>query len=153
LANLKGSPRVAGLEGTQPRKGGDRRCEVDTGAGTTASSRWRYAAGGRVPSLVRRRANLCARVCAWVRTRVEVSDSGLGPVLAVNRRHGGDHGGAQAGAMGGGGQGNRSSGTNACVWKRRTVARCALVDQEDGVPFSVTACAKQTPTVRPWRRG
>jgi hypothetical protein len=101
-------PRVAGLEGTQPRKGGDRRGVVDAGAGTTASARRRYAAGGRVPSLVRRRASLCARTCAWVRTRVEVSDSGLGPALAVNRRRGGDHGVAQAGAMGGGGQGNRS---------------------------------------------
>jgi hypothetical protein len=78
-----------------------------------ARRRRRYTIGGRVPSLVRRHANLRARACAWVRTRVEVSDSGLGPALAVNRRRGGDHGGAQADAMGGGGQGNRSSGTNA----------------------------------------
>jgi hypothetical protein len=107
LANLKGSPRVAGLEGTQPRKGGDRRGEVDAGVGTAASARRRFAAGGRVSSLVRRRANLRARACAWVRARVEVSDSGLGLTLAVNR-HGGDHDRVQAGAMGGGGQGNRS---------------------------------------------
>jgi hypothetical protein len=145
-------PRVAGLEGTQPRKGGDRRGEVDAGAGTAASVRRRYAAGGRVPCLVGRPANLCARACAWVRTCVEVSDSGLGPALAVNRRRGGDHDKAQAGSMGGGGQAIRSSGTNACVWKRRPVARCALADQEDGAPFSVTACVKQTPTARPWRR-
>jgi hypothetical protein len=115
LANLKGSPRVAGLEGTQPRKGGDRRREVDADAGTGASARWRYAVGGWVPSPVRRRANLRAWACAWVRTHVEVSDSGLGSALAVNRRHSGGHDRAQAGAMGGGGQGNCSSGTNACV--------------------------------------
>jgi hypothetical protein len=96
---------------------------------------------------------LRARACAWVCTRVEVSDSGLGLALSVTRRRGGGHGGAQAGAMGGGEQGNRSSGTNACVWKQRPVARCALADQKDGAPFSVTACAKQTPTARPWRRG
>jgi hypothetical protein len=153
LANLNGSPRVAGLEGTQPRKGGDRRCEVDAGAGTAASARRWYATGGRMPSPVRRRANLRVWACAWVRTCVEVSDSSLGPVLAVNRRRGGGHGGAQAGAMGGGEQGNRSSGTNACVWKWRSVARCALADQADDTPFSVTACAKQTPTAKPWRRG
>jgi hypothetical protein len=45
------------------------------------------------------------------------------------------------------------AGTNACVWKRRPVARCALGDQEDGAPFSVTACAKHPTTARPWRRG
>jgi hypothetical protein len=101
-------PQVAGVDGTQPRKGGDRRSEVDAGEGMAASARRRYAAGGRVPSMVRRRANLRVRACARVRTRVEVSDSGLGPALAVNRRRGGAHGGAQASAMGGGGQGNRS---------------------------------------------
>jgi hypothetical protein len=106
-----------------------------------------------VLSLVRRRANLRAWACAWVGTRIEVSDSGLGPTLVVNRQRGGDHDGAQAGVMGGGGQGIHSSGTNTCVWKRRPVTRCALADQEGGAPFSVTACVKQTPTTRPWRRG
>jgi hypothetical protein len=39
LANLKGSPRVAGLEGTQPRKGGDRRYEETRVCGS--GGRWR----------------------------------------------------------------------------------------------------------------
>jgi hypothetical protein len=44
-------------------------------------------------------------------------------------------------------------GTNACAWKRRPVARRALADQEDGAPFSATACVKHPTTPRPWRRG
>jgi hypothetical protein len=48
LANLKGFPRVAGLEGTPTRKGGDRCGEIDAGVGTATSARRRYVAGGRV---------------------------------------------------------------------------------------------------------
>jgi hypothetical protein len=149
LANLKGSPRVAGLKGTQPRKGGDRRSKVDAGAGTAASARRWYAAGGRVPSPVRRRANLRARACAWVRTRVEVSDSGLGPALAVNRRCGGDRGGVPAGAMGGGGQGNRSRAQTSVCGSGGRWRGVHSPTKRTALP-SVTACAKQTPTARPW---
>jgi hypothetical protein len=46
LDNLKGFPRVAGLEGTPTRKGGDHRGEIDVGVGTATSARRRYAAGG-----------------------------------------------------------------------------------------------------------
>jgi hypothetical protein len=44
-------------------------------------------------------------------------------------------------------------GTNACVRKRRPVARRALVDQEDDAPSSATAYAKNPTTARPWRPG
>jgi hypothetical protein len=45
-----------------------------------------------------------------------MSGLGLGPVFAVKRPRGGDHGGAQAGSKGGGGQGNRSwAQTRVCV--------------------------------------
>jgi hypothetical protein len=108
LDNLKGSPWVAGLEGTQTRKGGGRRGEVDAGVGTATSARRRYAAGGTGALSGRMRVNVRARACTWVRTRVGVSDTGLGPALAEDGRHGGGRGGVQVGAMGGGGQGDRS---------------------------------------------
>jgi hypothetical protein len=52
--------------------------------------------------------NARARACAWVRTRVGVRDTGLGPVPAEDGRHGGGRGGVHVGAMGGDGQGDRN---------------------------------------------
>jgi hypothetical protein len=108
LDNLKGSPWVSGLEGTQTRKGGGRRGEVDAGVGTATSAQRRYAAGGTGALSGRRRVNVLARVCAWVRIRVGVSDTDLGLTLAEDGRHSGGRGRVQVGAMGGGGQGDRS---------------------------------------------
>jgi hypothetical protein len=39
------------------------------------------------------------------------------------------------------------------VWERRLAAKRVLAGQEGGAPSSVSACARQPATARPWRRG
>jgi hypothetical protein len=151
LDNHKGSPWVAGLEGTQtrgwwPSQRGRRRCgHGDVGAAAVLG-RW-----CRCPILVWRRVNARARACAGVRARRVNGTARLG----VGRK-GGDAAetAAELRATPWVAAGKATAvGTNACARKLRPVAWRALGDQEGGAPSPPTACAKHPATARPWRRG
>jgi hypothetical protein len=114
----------------------------------------RYAAGGRALSLVRRRANLRVRVCAWVRTVVGDERLGLRSGVcckeAAWRRPWRSSGRLQ------GWRRTRQPqlGTNARVCGSDGRWRGVhSTTKKDGAPSSATACTKQAPTERPWRRG
>jgi hypothetical protein len=102
--------------------------------------------------MVRRRANLRARVCAWVRTGVEDERlrlrPGVGHKEAARRRSWRSSGRRQGWRR----TRQQQPGTNACVCGSDGRWRGVhSPTKKDGAPSSATACAKQAPTARPWR--
>jgi hypothetical protein len=94
---------LLGSKGARTVVGG-RRGEAVACVGAATSARRRYSVDGAGALSGQKARDVRARARAWVRMRVGVSDTGLGPALVENGRRGG----AQAGAMGGGGQDDRS---------------------------------------------